>query len=330
MNSFRIVTLIFLAVFANPLRAEWFQQADQAMGTEVFVQLWAENAVSAEKAIKAVLSEMHRVDREFSPYKSDSQLSKLNFAAYSRAIEVSSEMLYLLDKSERVSELSDGAFDITFATIGKFYNYRTGVKPSDREIAALDSAVNYRLVELDRKAGTVRFARPEIAIDLGGIAKGHAVDRGIEILNSLGIEHAMVSAGGDSKLLGDKRGKPWITAIRDPRAEGTSLLLPLENTAISTSGDYERFFLDRETGERHHHILVPQTGKSASTVQSVTIIGEDSTTCDALSTTVFVLGTEAGLELINRLPGIDAVIIDEQGLLHYSEDLLQAAPASDS
>mgnify|MGYP000701730483 FL=1 len=328
--TLRSIIFFTLTLLVNPLRAEWFEQVDQAMGTEISVQLWAESAVSGEKAIKAVLAEMHRIDREFSPYKSDSQLSKLNLGARSRVVEVSSEMLYLLDKSGRVSELSNGAFDITFASVGKFYNYRKGVKPSDRKIAALDSAVNYQHVVLDREARTVGFSNPEVAIDLGGIAKGHAVDRSIVILKSLGIKHAMVSAGGDSKLLGDKRGKPWITAIKDPRGDGASLLLPLENAAISTSGDYERYFLDGETGERHHHILIPQTGRSASTLQSVTIIGEDSTTCDALSTTVFVMGAKAGLKLINRLPGIDAVIIDAHGLLHYSEDLQQAAPANNS
>jgi thiamine biosynthesis lipoprotein len=183
-------------------------------------------------------------------------------------------------------------------------------------------AVDYRNLHVDLETNTVRFAKEGMRIDLGGIAKGYAVDRSIEHLRRLGIEHAMVNAGGDTRLLGDRRGKPWIVGIRDPRNDGRFVTrLPLEGEAISTSGDYERYF--EEDGVRYHHILVPGTGRSASGVRSATVIGADATLTDGLSTTVFVLGVERGMRLIASLPGVEAVVVDEQGRIYYSDGLTQ-------
>ena len=160
-------------------------------------------------------------------------------------------------------------------------------------------------------------------IDLGGIAKGYAVDNCIAILQGLGIRNALVTAGGDSRLIGDRWGRPWTIGIRDPRREnGVIALLPLVDVAVSTSGDYERYF--EENGIRYHHIIDPKSGDSARELQSVTIIGPDATTTDALSTSVFVLGLAKGLELVNRLPNIDAILVDSAGSMHYSEGLESA------
>jgi thiamine biosynthesis lipoprotein len=158
-------------------------------------------------------------------------------------------------------------------------------------------------------------------IDLGGIAKGWAVDRGIEIVRKMGIEHAMINAGGDTALLGDRLGKPWMVGIRDPRIAGAVVArIPLQDEAISTSGDYERYF--EEDGVRYHHILVPGTGKSAREVRSVTILGSNATQTDGLSTSVFVLGVERGMQLVSRLPGVEAVIVDAEGRIFYSDGLV--------
>ena len=177
--------------------------------------------------------------------------------------------------------------------------------------AALD-AIDYRYIRIDWASGTVRFDHPGVYVDLGGIAKGHAVDRAIAILQARGITDAMVAAGGDSRIIGDRRGQPWTVGVKDPRKQDTmAVLLPLTDTAVSTSGDYERYF--ERDGVRYHHILNPATGESASAVQSVTILGPETTFTDALSTSVFVLGPAEGMELVNRLPGIDAIIIDGTG-----------------
>ena len=159
-----------------------------------------------------------------------------------------------------------------------------------------------------------------VKIDLGGIAKGFAVDQSIQHLHDLGIKHALVSAGGDTRLLGDRNGRAWLVGIRDPaNTEEVIVMLPLQDEALSTSGDYERFFV--EDGKKYHHIIHPTTGYSASEVRSASILANDSTTTDALSTSIFVMGVSKGLELLNSLDGVEGVIVDQQGKIYYSEGL---------
>jgi thiamine biosynthesis lipoprotein len=157
-------------------------------------------------------------------------------------------------------------------------------------------------------------------VDLGGIAKGHAVDRAMAILRAAGIDRAMVNAGGDTLIVGDRFGRPWIIGIRDPNNRDQVVLrLPLTDVAVSTSGDYERFF--DQGGVRYHHILDPRTGDSARKMRSATVLAPNATRSDALSTTVFVLGVEAGLAMINKLEGVDAVVIANDGKVSYSKNL---------
>ncbi len=324
-NRFAVFTTT-LILLSHSASAEWYSDKQAIMGTEVSIELWSEKPrAEAAGVIKKVMAEMRRIDQHFSPYIESSELSILNRHAseektFAKPLTVSPELFKLLYNAKAISELSDGAFDITFASIAKFYDYRKGVKPNKQEIARQLPAINYQHIVLDGRHGSIRFKRAGVRIDLGGIAKGYAVDQGIEILSAINIKHAIVSAGGDSRLIGDRRGRPWLTGIKDPRSDKEmAVVMPLENTAISTSGDYERFFLDGD--KRYHHILHPKTGDSAREVRSVTVLGEDTITTDALSTTVFVLGVKPGLALVNRLPGIDAVIIDNVGKLHYSAEL---------
>jgi thiamine biosynthesis lipoprotein len=206
--------------------------------------------------------------------------------------------------------------------VGQLYDYRAGTGPSNEQLALARRAVGWRHLQLDPRARTLRFGVPGMRIDLGGFAKGHAVDNAALILARHGIGHAIVSAGGDSRVLGDRRGRPWTIAIRDPRRPAEVVaVLPLEDVAISTSGDYERFF--ERDGVRYHHLIDPRTGKSPSSVQSVTILGADGLTTEALSKSVFVLGLERGMQLIETQQGVDAVVVDASGGLHYSSGLLQ-------
>jgi thiamine biosynthesis lipoprotein len=174
---------------------------------------------------------------------------------------------------------------------------------------------------LDTTANTVWFEHPGVFIDLGGIAKGYAVDTASAILqNQFGVEHANITAGGDSRVIGDKFGRPWLVGIKNPRADAVAVTLPLTNVSLSTSGDYERYFID-QNGERVHHILNPRTGKSASGINSVTVLGPAGFDTDPLAKIVFILGPEKGLAIINKLPGFDAVIITNEGKVRYSKGL---------
>jgi thiamine biosynthesis lipoprotein len=290
------------------------------MGTAISVELWSDDPAQAEAATQAVIGEMHRIDAAMSPYKPASELSRLNREAARGAVPLSAEMHALLQRALAFSRLSGGAFDITYAAVGHLYDYRAGVRPSEAQIAAAREAVGWQHLQLDTATRSLRFAREGVRIDLGGFAKGHAVENAVALLRRHGIRHAVVAAGGDSRLLGDRRGRPWSIGIRDPRRAGEVVaVLPLADVAVSTSGDYERFF--ERDGERCHHLIDPRTGKSPSSVRSVTIVAPDGLTSEALSKTVFVLGVERGLALVEQTPGADAVVVDAEGRLHFSAGL---------
>jgi thiamine biosynthesis lipoprotein len=300
--------------------AGWYRREEAIMGTAITVELFADTRERADMATASVMAEMHRIDATMSPHKPDSELSRINAGAAAGPVALSAEMYGLLERAIAFSQASDGAFDITYAAAGQLYDYRAGVAPAADALAAARPLVGWRHLQLDPATRSVRFARPGVRIDLGGFAKGHAVDNSVAILRRLGIAHAMVAAGGDSRVLGDRRGRPWTIAIRDPRREGEVVaLLPLEDVSISTSGDYERFF-ERE-GVRFHHLLDPRTGRSPDGVRSVTVLADDGLTSEAFSKIVFVLGVEAGLRFVDAHPGIDAVIVDAHGDLHYSDGL---------
>jgi thiamine biosynthesis lipoprotein len=299
----------------------WFTRSAAIMGTAIHVELWHEDRRAADDAIDAVMREMHRIDALMSHYKDSSELSRINREAARRPVEIGAELFSLLARSIEFSELSGGAFDITTASAGHLYDYRRRIRPNEEELAAARTAIGYRHLELDPVRRSVRFARAGVRIDLGGFAKGYAADNGASILSRHGVRHAVVSAGGDSRVLGDRRGRPWMVGVRDPRREGEVIaLLPLEDTAVSTSGDYERFFDDG--GERSHHLIDPRTGKSPQAVHSVTVIAPDGLTSEALSKTIFVLGIERGMRIVETLPDVDAVVVDAAGELHASAGLV--------
>lgn len=301
----------------------WHRRDEAVMGTAIHVELWCEDAALGERACDAVIDEMHRIDRAMSPHKPGSELSRLNREAAAGPFELSEEMARLIGRALDFSALSEGAFDISYAGVGQLYDYRAGVRPSDAQIESLRPAIGWRHLQLDRAARRLRFAREGVRIDLGGFAKGHAVDNAAAILRGLGIRHAMVSAGGDSRVIGDRLGRPWSVAIRDPRdASGLIAVLPLVDTSISTSGDYERAFM--HDGERCHHLIDPATGRSPQGIASVTVIAPDGLTSEALSKSVFVLGVERGLALVDRLDGVEAVVVDAGRRLHFSAGLQPA------
>lgn len=325
------------AVFASPqVLADWHSDEQPIMGTSISVTLWHKDESQAQIAIAKVMAEMHRINETLSPYIESSELARVNREASTKPIPISKELVTLIDKALYYSRLSGGAFDISFASVGYLYNYREEQQPRTPQREALLDAIDYRLIALNREQQTLFFNHKNLQIDLGGIAKGYAVDRAINLLRDIGITNASVSAGGDSRLLGDRgNGRPWFVGIKNPRGDHSqgdqvAITLPLADVAVSTSGDYERYFIDRESGERIHHILNPRTGKSSQGIASVTILGPNGFDTDPLSTTVFVLGAEKGLNLVNQLTGFDCVIIDSAGKVHYSDGLAPPVQASEN
>jgi thiamine biosynthesis lipoprotein len=318
------------ALHAAPARAEWVSRAvDGIMGTRIFVELWAEDKDKAggEQAIDAVMDEMRHIDESMSVYKPTSEISKVNQLAAQQPVKISPELFQLLSTALEYSRITEGAFDITYASVGYMYDFRERKRPTEAQIQSALPAVNYHHVLLDAAASTVRFSQPGVRIDLGGIAKGYSVDRGIEILQARGFTHALVNAGGDSRVIGDRFGKPWVIGIRHPdHPDQIITRLPLTDTAFSTSGDYERYF--DEDGVRYHHIIDPRTGHSASKVRSATVLAPTATRTDGLSKTAFVLGATEAMRIYNGLPDVDAILVTPDGHVLYSKGLAPAAGAA--
>jgi thiamine biosynthesis lipoprotein len=314
------VAAVIGALGTGAAGAGWVGEAADLMGTRVSVELWADDEARGRALAAAVMEDYRRIDRAMSTYKPDSQISWVNARAADAPVSLDAELFDLIARALELSSASGGAFDITYESVGYLYDFRAHQRPSEQQIRERLGAIDYRHVVLDRAERTIRFTMPGVRINLGGIAKGHAVEHGAALLRAQGIEHALLNAGGDTRVIGDRRGEPWIVGIRHPRlGDEVFTRLPIADEAISTSGDYERFF--EEGGQRYHHIINPATGLPTQGILSVTVIGPDATTTDGLSTTLFVLGERAGLALIEKFPGYEAVIVDAAGKLSYSNGL---------
>ena len=301
--------------------ADWIGDARPMMGTEVSVYLWSDDPEAGRRALEEVFEEAARIDRLMSTYKDESEISKINREAANKPVVAGDELFGLIRRALDISVLTRGAFDITYDSVGQHYDFRARERPDEGTVEAERANINYRWVILNQAAGTVSFSKEGVRINLGGIAKGYVVERGVDLLRHRGIRNAIVTAGGDSRLLGDRRGRPWMVGIRDPRNDGqVAISVPLEDEAISTSGDYERYF--DEDGVRHHHIIQPSTGVPASGVHSASVIGPDAVITDALSTSVFVMGVKKGLTLIGNLPDYESIVIDADGKVFYSDGLM--------
>jgi thiamine biosynthesis lipoprotein len=312
--------LVLTALTALPARAGWYADAAEKMGTRVEIQVEAATEAEGRALIAAGMAEFDRIESWMSTYREDSEISGVNRRAAAGPVRVSPGLFDIVARSLELSVLSDGAFDITFDSVGRLYDFRAGVRPDEQAIRENLPDIDYRHVVLDRAASTIRFTREGTRINLGGIGKGYSCDRVADLLRKAGVRSGRVNAGGDTRLIGTRDGKPWMIGIRDPDAGDRWVTrLALEDEAISTAGDYERYF--DEDGVRYHHIIDPKTGDSARGVRSVTVIGPDATLTDGLDNAVFILGTERGLALIDGLPGYAAVLIDDRHNVRFSKAL---------
>lgn len=282
--------------------------------------LWHESPATGKALVDEVFDEVERINALMSTYIPESRISVVNRDAAAAPVKAGPELYELVERALDISVLTNGAFDITYESVGQHYDFRARKRPDETTTRAEAARIDYRFVELNESGHTIHFRVDGVRINLGGIAKGYVVERGIDLLRDAGVESAIVTAGGDSKLLGDRRGRPWMIGIRDPRNDGqVAISVPLEDEAISTSGDYERYF--EEDGVRYHHILSPSSGEPASGVHSATVFGPDAVMTDALSTSVFVMGVDAGLKLIGCLPDYESIVIDADGRIFYSTGL---------
>jgi len=289
------------------------ERAGTAMGSDLRLTAWTDDDASANRAFDAVFGEFDRLDGLMSVWRRGSDVLRINAAAGERAVPVSAEVRDALRVARQVSEWTGGKFDVTFGALSDLWKFDR--QDQDDSVPAPDAVharlplIDYREIEIDDRAGTVFARRHGMRVHLGGIGKGYAVERAVGILRRAALRDFMIQAGGDLYVAGQKDGRPWRLGIADPRRpDGPSFAtIELTDSTFSTSGDYARFFM--KDGVRYHHILDPSTGQPARGCRSVTIVADSPTLADGLSTGVFVLGPEAGMALIERLPHVEGVIV---------------------
>lgn len=288
------------------------------MGTLVEITIYEKNGVDTDHAADLAFSEIERLEKIFSSYMQASDVSKISADAGGEPIPVAPEVIEALKIAVKVSDLSEGAFDPTVGSLSKVWGYsgEKGVVPSETEIAKVLDLVDHKKIEIDERTGRARLTGKGMVLNLGGVAKGYIVKKALDALKKEGIEKAIIHAGGDMAVFGGDEKNPFSIGIQDPRKKKLLGEARLTEGAVSTSGDYERFFM--KDGKRYHHILDPKTGWPAEGTQGVTIIAKDHTLADGLSTAVFVLGPEKGMALIERLDSVEGVIIDKNGVVTVS------------
>lgn len=321
MKRFLLFSTVLILMSAGCSRSRTVQKTEPIMGTDVTITVVAGSAEEGEQAIDAGMAELRRLDAMMSLYKDSSEISRVNAAAGKSPVPVSPEMIEIVEDAARVSELSDGVFDITIGPLVVLWQMRLkeGKTPTDAEMARVRPLVNYRNIVIDKKSSTLYLRKPGMIMDLGGM-KGYTADRAAAVIRKYGVQNAVIAVAGDIWVLGIRDdGKQWRIGVQHPRdREKTLMTLNLSNKYISTSGDYERFVIREK--KRYHHIIDPRTGKPSSGVISATLIGDKGALIDPLSKVPFILGPEKGIALVKRLSA-EAIIIDDQGKIYTTEGI---------
>jgi thiamine biosynthesis lipoprotein len=289
-----------------------------AMGTIVEVSVFGGGKQHALDAIDAVFAEVDRIEALCSEWRPKTPLGQVNAAAGDHPVVVDAELFELVQRALAFAEQTRGAFDPTFASLWGLWTFGDdGVhkKPRDEDVEARRALIGARRVVVDTAERSIFLPVRGMKLGLGGIAKGYAVDRAVALLRARGVTTFVVRAGGDS-FLHNARFDARL-GIRDPRGADMFATLPARAVAaVSTSGDYERFFID--DGVRYHHIIDPRTARPARGVRSATVLAPDATTADALTKAVFILGPREGIALIESLPGIAAIVVDDDSRVTVS------------
>lgn len=285
------------------------------MDTYAEISCYSSDRNNAVNAIDAAFKEMERIEKIFSKFDENSEVSKINRLAGVQGTTIDAEVLKLIEDSIYYSRISDGAFDITVCPLMEIWGFarKDYVVPDKGKIEETLKRVGYKNIILDSEKLSVKFLDKGVKVDFGAIAKGYAVDRAKDILVSYGVKNSLVNLGGNIFALGNAPGnKSWKIGVHDPRNKKKLLhSFELKNRAISTSGNYERFF--EIGGKRYSHIMNPVSGEPCQGIISVTVTADSAEEADALSTAIFVLGGEKGLKLAGSIVNIRVLILKEDG-----------------
>ncbi len=307
MNKRILAVLLVLAVATSGcINTHRIEDTRVSMNTDVIITVMHPDATEADYAIGCAFAEVYKIEHLMSCTEEGSEVTRLNNNG--SLPNASSDLRYVVTKSVEYSGVTNGSFDITVLPVIDLWKerMRAGSPPTDDEINETLELVNYKNITIGN--GSISFSQGSMGITLGGIAKGYAIDRAIEVLKEHYIEHALVNAGGDIRAMGFKtEDDPWNVALRNPKNRTEHItILNLRDMSIATSGNYERYFSEEA---RASHIIDPKTGYASDELLSATIIAENATDADALATAVFVLGEVGGMELVERLDGVEVLII---------------------
>ncbi len=294
------------------------------MGNRFEFTVIAADKQSGEQAIDQAIEEVKRIEEILSTFRDSSQANKINRFAGIKPVKVDEEVLMLIERSNKISALTDGAFDITYGSLDKsFWNFDLNMTALPDKETALKTIglINYRDLIINKAESTVMLKNKGMRIGFGGIGKGYAADRAKQILQGLGIKSGIVNAAGDLVTWGRQlNGAPWTIGIADPdQSDRPFSSLNISNMAIATSGNYEKYVMIN--GKRYSHTIDPKTGFPVSGIKSVSIICPSAELADALATPVIVMGVRVGLNLINQLNQVGCVIIDDLDKVYTSKNI---------
>jgi FAD:protein FMN transferase len=294
------------------------------MGNRFVIGVVAQDAHWAEQCIDEAVEEIQRIERLFTTYKESSQTNLINQNAGIAPVKVDREVFELIKRSKRISEITQGAFDISYGSIGKqlwnFDQTMTSLPDADTRKRLL-KLINYRNIILDEDNCTVFLKEKGMRIGFGGIGKGYAAEQAKQLLKRKGITSGIVNAAGDLTVWGNQpNGKPWTIGIANPDAAHDFISsMNITNTSVATSGNYEKFAI--VDGKKYSHTIDPKTGLPVSGIKSVTIICPNAEIADAMATPVMIMGIKAGLDMINQVKGLACIIIDENDVVHTSKNI---------
>ena len=295
------------------------------MGNRFEFTVIAENKEIGNQAIEQAITEVKRIEELLSTFKTSSQVNEINDQAGIKPVKVDREVLQLISRANKISAITDGAFDITYGSIDKsLWNFdlkMTSLPDQETALKTVD-LINYHHVLINDEECTVMLKNKGMRIGFGGIGKGYAADKAKQILQNLGIKSGIVNAAGDLITWGEQlNGSAWTIGIADPEQSNRPFSsLNISNMAIATSGNYEKFVII--DGKRYSHTIDPKTGLPVSGIKSVSIICPSAELADALATPVVVMGVKVGLNLINQLKHVECVIIDDHDKLYTSKNII--------
>lgn len=293
------------------------------MGSNFEITVVAENQVQGDHYINLAISEISRIERLISSWDENSQTSLINRNAGIKPISVDPELFSLIERSIKISNLTDGAFDISYASMDNIWKFDGSMTemPNEQDLLESVSKVGFESIELNEKNFTVFLKNIGMRIGFGAIGKGYAADKAKEVLVQNGVASGIINASGDLNAWGKQPdGSPWMVAIVNPlNKDKVFSWLPVEDMAVVTSGNYEKNVTIE--GVKYSHIIDPRTGMPSSGISSVTILTKSAELADALATSVYVMGVDTGLNLINQLKGIEAIIVDSANHITISDNI---------